>query len=68
MQSQKLSLDKKLFLQKDTVAVLSDSTKTDVVEGPMAVSAPFRTALSMDSPLRCWPCCAQEATVGGCYN
>ncbi|WP_212005950.1 hypothetical protein [Chitinophaga sp. HK235] len=67
MQSQKLSLDKKLFLQKQTVAVMT-STNTDVVQAPQAVSAPFHTALSTASPLRCYPCCQQGVTIAGCYN
>ncbi|MBC9932042.1 class I lanthipeptide [Chitinophaga qingshengii] len=65
MLPEKLSLEKKLFLQKETIAVMTD---TDVVDAPQAVSAPFRTALSMDTPLRCWPCCAQPNTQSGCPN
>ncbi|NSL90943.1 class I lanthipeptide [Chitinophaga solisilvae] len=70
MQTTKISLDRKLFLKKNTVAKLS-STQTDVVEGPVAVSAPYRTAFSTaETPMRCYPCCKEPIlTFGGtCRN
>jgi hypothetical protein len=68
MQSQKITLGKKLFLQKETVAVMNGDPQTDVVKGPFAMSAPYHTALSLDSPLRCWPCCMEPNTVGSRCN
>lgn len=66
MHPEKLSLNKKLFLQKETVAVMNPA---DVTEGPQAISAPYFTAFSMDSPARCFPCCAEPPiTLTNCRN
>lgn len=60
-----MSLERKLFLQKETIAVMN---ATDVAEGPQAISAPYHTALSMDSPARCFPCCAEPPLTYECRN
>ncbi|NLR66536.1 hypothetical protein HGH92_19660 [Chitinophaga varians] len=66
MHPEKLSLDRKLFLQKETVAVMNP---VEVVQSPQAISAPYNTALSMDSPARCFPCCdAPPITFVTCRN
>lgn len=61
----KMSLERKLFLQKETIAVMN---ATDVAKGPQAISAPYHTALSMDSPARCFPCCAEPPLTYECRN
>ncbi|WP_371878121.1 class I lanthipeptide [Chitinophaga nivalis] len=69
MKKTSLQLDRKLFLQRETVAVLESNPQRSIAEGPQAISAPFETAFSMKSPAKCLPCCKMPITMGGeCSN
>ncbi|HVI43532.1 MAG TPA: class I lanthipeptide [Chitinophaga sp.] len=68
MKTKKTTLNKKLVLQKEPVAGMNYHKQTDIVEGPVAVSAPFHTSPTMASPARCYPCCDLPFTGRECYN